>query len=355
MKVPVWKGHFLTLDGLRGVAALAILVFHRRWLIPGGHWVHLEHAPLAVDLFFMLSGFVIAHAYERKLREGMSLAEFVRVRTVRLYPLLLLGGVLGLLSAAIAHLPVSAFGAAAFSALAIPAPAALAPEPFFINGPVWSLFFELVVNLAYAAVAAHLTTRRLLGLLALSTAAWLWMFSGHALNVGHTYDTLWLGVIRAAFPFLGGILLHRLFVAGQLPRIPLGIAPLGLALLVTFALPYSTPPGFDLICVVAVYPLLIVAGASDTPQGLSARACGLLGALSYPVYILHYPLYRIADVISARIHLRHSMEFALFAPVILALSMLALKAYDEPVRAFLAGSRRRSAPAYGPQVEEAAS
>src|ERR1700676_1910725 len=87
------RQHFATLDGLRGVAAIVVLashcinVFGFSWLIP--------HAGQAVDFFFCLSGFVIGYSYEKRLLGTMSFPEFVVVRIIRLYPLILVGLLLG--------------------------------------------------------------------------------------------------------------------------------------------------------------------------------------------------------------------------------------------------------------------
>jgi len=143
------KSHFLTLDGLRGVAALAVLLFHRRWYVPGGHF--FDHAYLAVDYTFGLSGFVIAHVYEQRLRHGSnSLLDFVFIRAIRLYPLLLLSGAFGGMVWIILGRHEPAIFFATFCAmLGLPTPfpiiigeGASADSPFPINSPTWSLFLR---------------------------------------------------------------------------------------------------------------------------------------------------------------------------------------------------------------------
>src|ERR1700722_3197255 len=94
------KDHgFSALDGLRGVAAISIVVFHYSQNLG---WELLPNAYLAVDFFFMLSGFVIAHAYEARLRSGQTVAEFMQRRLIRLYPLYWLGTTLPIILIAVA-------------------------------------------------------------------------------------------------------------------------------------------------------------------------------------------------------------------------------------------------------------
>ena len=84
---------FTGLDGLRGLAALAVFGAHvpdplLRDALPG--------CDLAVDLFFALSGFVLAHAYFERLRKGMGVGTFFKRRVIRLYPLYALGTIISL-------------------------------------------------------------------------------------------------------------------------------------------------------------------------------------------------------------------------------------------------------------------
>lgn len=146
------RGHFLTLDALRGVAALAVLVLHMPPLTG-----LVFHAYLAVDLFFIMSGFVIAHAYERRLLAGWSPGDFIRTRVVRLWPLYLLGTAVG--AAVFAGVAGDAVGFAVLGVLVaaavvmMPLPLGAEVQIFDLNRPAWSLFFEMVANVLYAAFA----------------------------------------------------------------------------------------------------------------------------------------------------------------------------------------------------------
>lgn len=138
-------GRFHTLDAMRGVAALAVVLVHVAAysgvnLAPGGN--------LAVDFFFALSGFVIARAYSARLRSGLSWLRFAEIRLVRLYPLVLLGCGFGLVKMlfqiGMGHETAPSWGQFAWililNPLLLPAPGVYL---FPLNNPAWSLFFEL--------------------------------------------------------------------------------------------------------------------------------------------------------------------------------------------------------------------
>src|SRR5580693_5691081 len=88
------KHHIATLDGLRGVAALDVMAFHGTFGTTFHQYVSRGY--LAVDFFFVLSGYVIARAYEARLEAGWSKREFFRIRAIRLYPMIVIGMALGL-------------------------------------------------------------------------------------------------------------------------------------------------------------------------------------------------------------------------------------------------------------------
>src|SRR6201996_3312229 len=92
------KQHFEILDGLRGIAALAVVTFHfMEWAYSDYSRNFIGHGFLAVDFFFCLSGFVIGYAYDDRIAK-MGVWEFFKSRIIRLHPLVILGSVLGLLA-----------------------------------------------------------------------------------------------------------------------------------------------------------------------------------------------------------------------------------------------------------------
>jgi hypothetical protein len=87
------KRVFLTLDGLRGIAAIMIVLFHSRAIV--GHF-YPASAYLSVDLFFALSGCVLEASYRDRLAAGLSTREFMTIRFIRLWPLFALSLPIGL-------------------------------------------------------------------------------------------------------------------------------------------------------------------------------------------------------------------------------------------------------------------
>ena len=168
---------FATLDGLRGVAAIAV-VLHHYGLETGAA---LEHSAfVAVDFFFVLSGFVIAFAYEPRFAGGLQAGNFLIVRLIRLYPLYMLGCTISLAviaARALLGLPHLELGYAlrsyVFSCLFLPTPppeagAAYSDAVFPLNGPAWSLSLELGINVLYALCWNRLGSGRLIAFVLLS-------------------------------------------------------------------------------------------------------------------------------------------------------------------------------------------
>lgn len=88
------KQHFEILDGLRGIAAVAVVIFHfMEFAVPDYSKSFIAHAYLAVDFFFCLSGFVIAYAYDNKVQK-LGALQFLKLRLIRLHPLVIIGSVL---------------------------------------------------------------------------------------------------------------------------------------------------------------------------------------------------------------------------------------------------------------------
>jgi peptidoglycan/LPS O-acetylase OafA/YrhL len=320
-------GRYQTLDGLRGVAALAIALFHlagwtnHRWILP--------HAWLAVDFFFMLSGFVIAHAYEKRLG-SIGLLGFVRVRLIRLWPLIALSMVIGALAWAFVLHRGQALGYLWRGLLLVPQTHG---QPYPLNAPAWSLFFELVANLAWVIVALRLDTRILLGAVLISGALAVGFDVPYA-ELGGAKAFLG-GFPRVTFAYGLGVLCYRNQV-----RISLPAWLLALALIAVFWLPY-TPAAVNLCIVGFVFPAILLAGAGSQSEGPLLK---LGGDLSYPLYALHRPL----GMILLGALGPHGPKAWVFVPVILGISWLALKLYDEPIRNVLTRSGRGR-----PEVEPA--
>jgi len=316
-----------TLDGLRGVAAIGVMLYHvgswtgRHGLIPHGY--------LAVDFFFCLSGFVLAHAYGRR---EISWLAFMRQRLIRLWPLIaltMLAGatviiehrerVPGWLGLGLLMIPRVWVDDNGFSPL------------FPLNPPAWSLFFELVVGAAWfpirrLGVMGHV----LMVVLLLPVMAYVAHGMGGVLT-GWDRGTFVISFLRTTFAFLLGWGCHRIQ-----PFTTLSVPAWALAgvLFATLAFPW-TPLNwlYDFVCVSAVFPLMVLAGRRD-PGGVQGALCRVSGAISYPLYALHWLgwelMLRLFRAIGGK---GYPIGFALVAiPVVMAFAWAVLKLYDEPVR-----------------------
>lgn len=287
-----------------------MLLFHARVIAP----VRMTGGYLAVDLFFVLSGFVLAHAYERRLRQGMELREFFVLRMVRIYPLFLVGSTLGVL-----------LGESSWVAtLLIPnlATRALFPD----NAAMWSLLFELIVNLAFAAVALRLNKRALVLILAVSgaTLAFGTLNNGNA-DLGAFWNGSVYGVARCVFGFTLGVSLFRIRGARHAARRRTVLAWLLIPTLVT-ALAFSPAHRalWDLACIFAVLPGVVWLGAGwEAPR---PRPMHWFGDISYPLYCIHLPVVELA--------VHDHTPFGWIAPGLL-LSAFGLDRLDRRVRPWL--------------------
>src|SRR3954447_3689089 len=158
------KPHYQILDGLRGVAAIIVVFFHLAEPLSSSHLDNVvNHGYLAVDFFFLLSGFVIGYAYDDRWGK-MIIGNFFKRRLVRLQPMVIIGMIIGAIAfyfqasafwPAIANTPVwQMLLVMAIGCTMIPIPPSMDIrgwyETYPLNGPAWSLFYEYVVNIFYA-------------------------------------------------------------------------------------------------------------------------------------------------------------------------------------------------------------
>jgi peptidoglycan/LPS O-acetylase OafA/YrhL len=337
------KRTFVTLDGLRGVAAFAILARHTlsRDL--------LFESYLAVDFFFVLSGFVLAHAYGKRLRGEMSPAAFMKVRLIRLYPLYALALALSTVPILTQYLhgnpplPGIAIDYAA-AILFLPTPAS--PSLFPLVGPSWSLFFELIANGVLGLFWRSCGSRMLVAVvfasaLVLIIAATTKMFGfgyepgAGALNNGYYWKTFGAGLIRVAFSFFCGVLVYQIWLVRKPPfsAPPLVIAASLLGLLAVHPLD-DLQVAYDLTVTILIFPLVLWLAASSQVNGVLGRAFALLGLTSYGVYILHFPLFPVKSVLQKLIPSTSAMwpinvGFIVF---VFAFALAADYYFDRPVR-----------------------
>lgn len=339
------KPHYLILDGLRGVAAILVVLFHLLEAIYPRMSDHpLHHGYLAVDFFFMLSGFVVAHAYDSRWPQ-MSTWEFFRTRLIRLHPLVVLSVVIGAVcfwfdpyantNGQISLAMLLGIVLAGFTLLPTPDVHGWG-ETHSLNGPLWSLLQEYLANGLYVLTrrlgSRGIWTIAVIGAIVLVVVA----ENSGGLATGWSYNTFWKAPVRMLFPFFAGLLLYR---SGKRIKVPWVFPLSSLVLVIVFCLPTFEYNGlYDALCIIFVFPLIVAAGAGGGVEGKWAKVTDFTGAISYPVYIVHYPFIYIytmwvyTDKPAAReIALVASVLFVLF----IALAYVCLKWYDEPVRRYL--------------------
>lgn len=291
------KQHFIILDGLRGVAALAVVTFHfMEWAYSDYSKNFIGHGFLAVDFFFCLSGFVIGYAYDDRIAK-MGVLEFFKARLIRLHPLVIFGSVLGLLAFLFdpfgGHPESYSAGkivlAFICSALLIPFPviADRAFNLFGFNAPAWSLFWEYIANIAYAFVLCKIR-RGWLVLLTLVSAGgicWVAFRSGNLLG-GWSGPTFWDGAVRVSYSFLAGLLIYR---SNWIIKNRLGFIGVAALLFLAFVLPYSKWNFLTEPAVVLFYfPFVVALGAGAALTAGLKKLCVFSGNISYPLYMTHY-------------------------------------------------------------------
>lgn len=340
---------FAVLDGMRGLAALVVITDHvysetLTGLLPGRY--------LAVDFFFALSGFILAHVYGRRLADGLSFVSFMRARVVRLYPLYLLGTLIG--AAALAY--AAAAGARPFqpSQIAVALPFALVwlPTPtavldyygalFPLNGPAWSLFFEIAVNAAFALLPLRLNRVALLAIVVVSGALLIPIALAFGrLDVGFSWTNFAAGFPRVAYGFFVGVLVYRMRGVWRIPALPAWAPFLGLLAVFMIPAPGGPRPIYELVAVLVLMPALVAVAAETRVSGRAYRLCVLLGLLSYGIYALHVPLWNVIELTldASDVRLPGAALVLLVAATATGAAAAAHWLYDAPVRRRLSRPR----------------
>lgn len=292
------KQHFKTLDGLRGLAAVTVVVFHFMEIaVPDYNDSFIAHAYLAVDFFFCLSGFVIAYAYDQRLLQTGAL-NFLGRRLIRLHPLVIIGSVIGLLmfvfdpfSNLYQKYNGTLFTMFITSCLMIPYP--LVPERYFnlfhLNPPTWSLFWEYIANICYAFILIRLHNKAIWTLTII--AAIMLFYEAHRsgnIAVGWGGDNIAGGGIRVFYSFLAGLLVYR---SKWIISSRLNFLTTGLLLVSVFFIPFKQElnPVIEPLIVIFYFPLLVALGAGARQSTSLNWLCKFSGDISYPLYMVHYP------------------------------------------------------------------
>ena len=374
------KPRYEILDGLRGVAALMVVLFHIfETYSRGPAYQIINHGYLAVDFFFVLSGFVVGYAYDDRW-DKMTTWGFFKRRLTRLHPMVIAGTLVG---AALFFFSGNAFPLTqqvepwkfflclVMGMLIIPCPNSLDirgwAEMNSFNGPVWTLTLEYIGNILYAFILRRLPNIALAVLCVCCafftldvTLGWnvFGLFEApHYTVIGGWSlmpDQIYIAFTRLLYPFLCGLLISRILPGRRTEANPSG-SPIhlrggfwwcGLAIMVLLAMPniggkMGVADGlFQAACILVLFPLIVLAGAgSKTTDARSTAVCKWLGEISYPIYITHYPLiYMQMDWVAQHPDAPLWQHVAVGAGVVMMAIVIAwglLKAYDLPVRKWL--------------------
>ena len=362
------KTHYQVLDGLRGVAAIMVICYHVcEGFATSAIDQNFNHGYLAVDFFFALSGFVIGYAYDDRWSKGFTAREFIVRRLLRLHPMVVLAATTGVVAFALQGFTqwdgtsvslwrvVTAF---LLTIIMIPAWGNAAHEVrgngemFPLNGPSWSLFFEYIGNVIYMLLLRRMSTKTLATFTAILGATYI---AADVANISGCYNMGlgWTlagnnfagGMVRMLFSFSAGMLLSRTFTPCRMKRT---FELCSLLIIVLLAVPYvgttTNEPSilnaiYESLCVIVIFPTIVWLGASGVISGKRKSAvCCFLGDISYPLYIIHYPLMylfyhwlwsgeRSTEAIIAAI--------ALLLPCCIALAYMAMRFYDTPLRTYI--------------------
>lgn len=357
------KNHYEILDGLRGVAAIMVVAFHLFESFNGGDRLKqiINHGYLAVDFFFLLSGFVVAYAYDDRWRE-MTVSQFFKRRLIRLQPMVVMGSIIGALlfyfqSCSVFPLvnqtPVwKMLLLMVIGFTLIPVPISMDirgwQEMHPLNGPAWSLLFEYLANILYALFVRKFSKTVLAALVFVFACLLIqYLVMGPQGDVigGWSLDPVQLriGFTRMLFPFFAGVLLSRY---GKPIPVKGAFWICSLLLIASFSAPRFGGAQhlwlnglYEAFCIIILFPLIVSIGAGGTLSGtLTAKTSKFLGELSYPLYITHYPLIyiHVAWVTNNKITLSNGWgPSLLLLAVAVIIATICLEFYDKPVRNWL--------------------
>ena len=359
------KPHYEILDGLRGIAAVLVVLFHVFEVHSHGDHSKqiINHGYLAVDFFFMLSGYVISYAYDDRWSR-MSMKDFFKRRVIRLHPMIIVGMVIGASLFYFQDSPGLGWGGIhevpvwkvllvmAVGLTLVPVGKGLDirgwSEMHPLNGPAWSLFYEYIANIVYAVFLRRITKSFLAVLVLIAASITIhyaltnpngniiggWSIDPHQLRIGFT---------RLAFPFLAGILLAK---TAKLCYTPKAFLSAGLLLVLFLSVPHIENGGhrwvngvYECFCLMVIFPLVVWLGAGGKVKGKKAAGlCKFLGDISYPIYITHFPIVYVymAWVTNNGLTLAESWCMGVLCVVLsVVVAYIAMKWYDIPVREWL--------------------
>ena len=367
------KPRYEIIDGLRGIASITVVIFHFFETYSWGHPEEqiINHGYLAVDFFYLLSGFVICYAYDDRW-DKMSLWDFYKRRLVRLHPMVIAGTLVGVCYIFFSECeimtniknpnPIIFFVSIIMSFLMIPAPRNIdirgLHESNGINGTMWTLHYEYLSNILYSIIIRRINTIFIAIITVLSSFLTINLtFNFDVFGVLKGRDDrkytviggweissceLYIGFARLLYPFFCGYLISRLRVS---IKIPYSFWICSILLILSLCLPRFSSNGiingfYESFIIIIIFPLIIIIGAGDTEKNEKLLSiCKFLGEISYPLYITHYPIiywnmawyeYHKDD------SLFNIIGISVGSFIIMMFNTYALiKLYDEPIRKWL--------------------
>lgn len=367
------KPRYEILDGLRGVAALMVICFHMfETYFSSSPDQPINHGYLAVDFFFVLSGFVVGYAYNDRW-DRMTTWNFFKRRFVRLHPMIIAASVFGALMfyfgdcstfPLVNQTPwwqVALYCLLGMLMIPVSPSADIRgwEEIYPLNSPQWTMAWEYIANILYAYVFRHFSKTALAIAAALSALLTInlalnidvggilvprnWAIYSVAGGWSTTPEQLLIGDSRLFYPFLIGLLISRL---NLLTRIKSGFWWCSLIVIAALGMPHmnghvrAIEDGiYQVAAILIVFPLVVSMGAGSNVTGKSAKLCRWLGRISYPIYIIHYPLIYMQMSWAEKhkdlplgVHIAVAVSLFILA---IGIAHALLTIYDEPVREWL--------------------
>lgn len=329
------------LDGIRGIAAIFVLTRHT-----GYFWnFSLYRSYLAVDLFFILSGFVIANSYDEKIRtKSISIVDFFIIRIVRLYPIFILSCGFCILTLIWKIIFKNNFSnineilsIIILSIFLFPSKMTGDNSLFPINGPYWSLFFEIISNIIYAAIRPFLNSFLLATIVMLfGTIVSIGAVNNGNLDIGFGWGITSniMGFSRSMFGIFFGLMLHRHmdFFSKYLKKISPWFSILSIVLILTSPNVKHFNSIIDIISVIIIFPICVLLSAKSLKSKID-NVFVLLGSASYPIYVLHKPF---GEIVNHFLKENYTPFIGIiFTIMLIIFSVFIEKFYDIPLRRYI--------------------
>ncbi|CAN5178528.1 hypothetical protein BH10PSE10_BH10PSE10_05600 [soil metagenome] len=309
----------------------------------------------AVDLFFCISGFVLAYAHDNDIVEGkLNAVKFLTARWLRFFPVLLLGACLGF--AAIQFDPAltplrDAGNLLPLSSIMLILSLFLIPVLFkshvlFVNGVYWSLCVELIVNFFYALQGNHLKQKYVYAIW-LTSALMLVGFCVWYGTIHFPDDPLGAFgcLIRGVASFFAGVVVFRIWRSGiRAPNVNpwILIGAICIPLLFPYSAPWFKAP-LDGLFILIVFPIVVWCAASSTE--IESSFFSFIGEASFPLYAIHVPVLIFIERPFVDLAVPLKLAFVVSFTILMTLVAAMVAAfYEKPARALIRGIVRKPQP-----------